>query len=127
MDLETVTFIHKNKTAALLECAMLIGAVLAGASKEMLKKVESIATDVGIAFQIRDDILDVTSSMEVLGKPVGSDEKNGKATYVTLQGLDRAKQDVEKISNRALDTLASLENRNEFLEELIKTLISREK
>ena len=127
VDLETVTFIHKNKTAALLECAMLIGAVLAGASKEMLKKVESIATDVGIAFQIRDDILDVTSSMEVLGKPVGSDEKNGKATYVTLQGLDRAKQDVEKISNRALDTLASLENRNEFLEELIKTLISREK
>lgn len=126
-DLDTVTFIHKNKTAALIESAMLIGAVLAGATPEQQQKVEQIATDVGVAFQIRDDILDVTSSTEVLGKPVGSDEKNRKATYVSLRGLDQARQDVAFLSQRALDTLAALEGRNPFLEELIKMLISREK
>jgi geranylgeranyl diphosphate synthase type II len=126
-DLDTVTFIHKNKTAALIESAMLIGAVLAGATSQQQQKVEQIATDVGVAFQIRDDILDVTSSTEVLGKPVGSDEKNRKATYVSLRGLDQARQDVAFLSQRALDTLAALEGRNPFLEELIKMLISREK
>ncbi len=126
-DLDTVTFIHKNKTAALIESAMLIGAVLAGATPEQQQKVEQIATDVGVAFQIRDDILDVTSSTEVLGKPVGSDEKNRKATYVSLRGLDQARKDVAFLSQRALDTLAALEGRNPFLEELIKMLISREK
>lgn len=127
VDLDTVTFIHKNKTAALLESAMCIGAVLAGASQEQLQKVEQIASDVGVAFQIRDDILDVTSTTEVLGKPVGSDEKNSKSTYVSLKGLEQARQDVEFLSNRALDTLASLACKNEFLEELIKMLIVREK
>lgn len=127
VDLDTVTFIHKNKTAALVEAAMCIGAVLAGASEEDVQKVEAIATDVGVAFQIRDDILDVTSSTEVLGKPVGSDEKNQKSTYVSLQGLEQACRDVDMLSHRALNTLVSFENRNEFLEVLVKELISREK
>lgn len=127
VDLETVTFIHKNKTAALIESAMCIGAVLAGASDADVAKVESVANDVGVAFQIRDDILDVTSSTEVLGKPVGSDEKNQKSTYVSLQGMEQACRDVDMLSRRALDTLATLPQRNEFLEALIKMLISREK
>lgn len=127
VDLETVTFIHKNKTAALIESAMCIGAVLAGASDADVAKVESVANDVGVAFQIRDDILDVTSSTEVLGKPVGSDEKNQKSTYVSLQGMEQACRDVDMLSHRALDTLATLPQRNEFLEALIKMLISREK
>lgn len=127
VDLDTVTFIHKNKTAALVEAAMCIGAVLAGVSEEDVQKVESIAADVGIAFQIRDDILDVTSSTEVLGKPVGSDEKNQKSTYVSIQGLEQACRDVDMLSRRALNTLAFFGKRNEFLEVLIKELISREK
>lgn len=126
IDLDTVTFIHKNKTAALIESAMLIGAVLAGATPQQQQKVEQIATDVGIAFQIRDDILDVTGSSQVLGKPVGSDEKNSKSTYVSLLGLEQARQDVKALSDRALDNLAALEGSNPFLEALIKMLISRE-
>ena len=126
VDLDTVIFIHKNKTAALIESAMLIGAVLAGASAEQQCKVEQIATDIGVAFQIRDDILDVTGSSEVLGKPVGSDDKNSKSTYVSLQGLEKARRDVDFLSHRALETLAALNGHNSFLEELIKMLISRE-
>lgn len=127
VDLDTVLFIHKHKTAALIESAMCIGAALAGAYGEELQKIEQVATDVGIAFQIRDDILDVTSTTEVLGKPVGSDEKNQKSTYVSLQGLEKARQDVDMLSHRALSTLASFDRRNEFLEALIKMLISRDK
>lgn len=126
-DLETILYIHKNKTAALIESAMLIGAVLAGATPAQQNTVESIATDVGIAFQIQDDVLDVIGSAETLGKPVGSDEKNSKSTYVTLKGLEQAKADVEQLSNRALRNLNSFEDRNPFLEELIKKLIVREK
>lgn len=124
---EKLDFIYKLKTSALLECSMCIGAVLAGASKEELEKIEQVASDVGLAFQIQDDILDETSSMEVLGKPIHSDEKNNKTTYVTLMGLEKAKQDVEEISNHAIEALGSLEQKNPFLEELIKMLITREK
>jgi len=127
VDLDTLAFIHRNKTGALMESAMLIGAVLAGASANEQEKVCRIAADVGFAFQIRDDILDVTSTTEVLGKPVGSDEKNSKSTYVSLKGLEQAKADVEFLSNRALDTLASLPYQNPFLEDLIKMLIARDK
>jgi len=127
VDLDTLAFIHRNKTGALMESAMLIGAVLAGASANEQEKVCRIAADVGFAFQIQDDILDVTSTTEVLGKPVGSDEKNSKSTYVSLKGLEQAKADVEFLSNRALDTLASLPYQNPFLEDLIKMLIARDK
>lgn len=127
VSLETIEFIHEHKTAALIEAAMMIGAVLAGAEKEELKKTEQIGSDVGLAFQIQDDILDVTSTTEVLGKPVGSDDRNQKATYVSLKGLDQAKADVERISNRALDLLNELPYENPFLYELIRKLISREK
>ena len=124
---EVLDFIHELKTAALIECAMMIGAILAGASEDDVKKMECIAKNVGLAFQIQDDILDVTSTAEVLGKPVLSDEKNEKTTYVTLVGLEQAKYFVETISNEAIAMLHSLDVENEFLEKLLKELIHREK
>lgn len=125
--IEVVEFIHRLKCGALIESAMLIGAVLAGASQDEQDKIEQIGADIGYAFQIQDDILDVTSSTEIIGKPVGSDDKNEKSTYVSIKGLEQAKKDVEEMSERALLTLSSLLYKNEFLEELIKKLINREK
>ena len=124
---EKLDFIYRLKTSALIEAAMMVGAVLAGASDEEVAAIERVANDVGLAFQIQDDILDVTSTLEVLGKPIHSDDKNNKTTYVTLEGLDKAKKDVEEISERALSTMASLEHKNAFQEELIRMLITREK
>ena len=105
----------------------MIGAVLAGASEEQLDTAESIGTDIGIAFQIQDDILDVVSTQEILGKPVGSDEKNNKLTYVSLKGIEPSRQEVERLSREAIGILNSFANRNEFLTELVKSLIHREK
>lgn len=124
---ELLLFIHENKTAALIQSSMMIGAILAGACEETVKTVEKIAYNVGIAFQIQDDILDITSSLEVLGKMTGSDEKNNKVTYVTLNGMEKSKEDVEKLSKEAISLLDSFETENEFLEQLIEQLITREK
>lgn len=124
---EVLDFIYELKTSALIESAMMIGATLAGASDAEIEKVEIIAKNVGIAFQIQDDILDVTSTSEVLGKPVLSDEKNEKTTYVTLVGIDKAKEYVEQISNEAIELLNGFEKKNDFLAELLKELIHREK
>ena len=103
----------------------MIGAVLAGAGEKEVKTVEEIASLVGLAFQIQDDILDVTSSAEVLGKPVLSDEKNHKTTYVTLKGLEKAREDGREISRRAVELLRSLGGDHAFLEELIAMLTDR--
>lgn len=127
IDLDTLTFIHQKKCGALIEAAMLIGAILAGANPQEQEQIASVAADVGLAFQIQDDILDVTSNTDTLGKPVGSDAKNSKATYVSIQGLEQARQEVARLSNRALDTLAALPYENPFLEQLIHSLIHREK
>ncbi|MGN1314767.1 MAG: polyprenyl synthetase family protein [Lachnospiraceae bacterium] len=132
MEPEAVTeqlllFIHKHKTAALIQSSMLIGALLAGAEEEQLETVEKIGCDIGVAFQIQDDILDVVSSLEVLGKATGSDEKNDKITYVTLKGLDPARQEVERLSEEALRLLGSFPEENEYLTQLITYLITREK
>ncbi len=124
---EKLDFIYHLKTGALLESSMMIGALLAGADEEETRLVEQMAAAIGLAFQIQDDILDVTSSMEVLGKPVLSDEKNNKTTYVTLEGLEKAKQDVARISDDAVRILHELPGENEFLEALIPMLVSREK
>ena len=124
---EKLDFIYRLKTSALIEASMMIGAVLAGASDQEMAAMESVATDVGVAFQIQDDILDVTSTLEVLGKPIHSDDKNHKTTYVTVEGLEKAREDVKVISERALATLDSLKYKNKFLEELIRMLITREK
>lgn len=127
IDMETLLFIHRNKTSALIQSSMMIGAILAGASKEDIEKIEKIGEDIGLAFQIQDDILDVTSSLEILGKPVHSDEKNEKTTYLTLEGLEKSKKDVEEISHRAIRSLQSFEQKNPFLTELVEMLIHREK
>lgn len=125
IDADTLKFIHIHKTSALLESAMLIGAVLAGASEQQQRTVELAARELGLAFQIRDDILDATGNTDELGKPVGSDEKNHKNTYVALEGLEKAKEDVKRYSESAIDRLKSLPVRNEFLYELIEDLIDR--
>lgn len=123
---EKLDFIYRLKTGALLEASMLIGAVLADAGEDELMKTEKLAADIGLAFQIRDDILDVTSTREALGKPVLSDEKNEKTTYVTLEGLEKAESDVEEISRRAVRRLEELPGEKEFLRGLIELLIFRE-
>lgn len=124
---EMLTFIHENKTAALLQAAFMIGAVLAGADEDEVGRMEQAAYDIGIAFQIQDDILDVTSSTEILGKPVGSDEKNNKLTYVSMHGLERSKEEVLRLSEEALEILGSFDRKNPFLEELVRSLAGREK
>lgn len=124
---ELLLFIHENKTAALIQAAMMIGAILAGADQKSVSSMEKAAYNIGIAFQIQDDILDVTSTSEVLGKPVGSDDKNHKLTYVTLHGLEKSREEVRTLSEEALSILRSFDGRNRFLEELVDSLITREK
>ena len=124
---EQILFIHAHKTAALIQCAMMIGAILGGANEEQIHVMEQVGYNVGIAFQIQDDILDVTSTTEVLGKPVHSDEKNNKTTYVTLKGLEQADQEQKDMSIAALSMLESIKLQDTFLYELVKSLITREK
>ena len=122
---EELDFIYELKTGALIKASMMIGAVLAGASDADISKVEQIASDVGLAFQIQDDILDVTSTTEELGKPVKSDEKNEKTTYVTLRGLEQSEKDVTRISGEAIRLLDEIDAKNPFLELLIHEFIHR--
>lgn len=127
VDRQQLLFIHEHKTAALIQAAMMIGAVLAGASLEETARIEKCAYNIGIAFQIQDDVLDVTSTFDVLGKPIGSDEKNHKMTYVSIYGIEKSKEDVKRLSEEALSILSSFDQRNPFLEELVERLINREK
>ncbi len=124
---DKLDFIYRLKTGALLEAAMMIGALLGGADEAQLKTVEQMACAVGRAFQIQDDILDVTSTPQQLGKPVLSDEKNAKTTYVTLEGIEKARADVAMISGEAIQCLHRLPGENPFLEDLIEMLVTREK
>ena len=123
---EKLDFIYRLKTGALLEASMMIGAVLAGASDGEVLEVERMAADIGLAFQIQDDILDVTSTREVLGKPVLSDEKNSKTTYVTIEGIEKARVDVRELSERSIERLLALPGKNEFLRQVIGMLVNRE-
>ncbi len=124
---EIIPYIYELKTGALIESAMMIGAVLAGASQEAVESMERIAENVGMAFQIQDDILDVTGSAETLGKPVHSDEKNEKNTYVTWKGLDASREEVARLSKEAVRELAAFKPEDDFLEQLLLSLIHREK
>lgn len=125
--MEQLLFIHEHKTAALIQASMMAGAILAGASEEQIKQMEKCAYDIGIAFQIQDDILDVTGSMEELGKPIGSDEKNHKQTYVTIRGLEDSAAEVERLSREAMEILSSVEGDSGFLQALTAYLIHRRK
>lgn len=122
---ETLRFIYHLKTGALLESSMMIGAILAGATLSEQKQVEQAAGELGLAFQIQDDILDVISTTEKLGKPVGSDEKNHKTTWVTLFGIEQAKQEVEHLSKHSVALMDALVVKNEFLTWLMLDLIHR--
>lgn len=122
---EHLMFIHAHKTSALIEAAMMIGAILAGADDRQIAEVEKAAYEIGIAFQIQDDILDLTGDEEEIGKPVGSDEKNHKTTYVTLKGLEQSAKDVEEISKKAIEILARYEVGDRYLTNLTRFLIHR--
>lgn len=122
---DKLDFIYRLKTGALLEASMMIGAVLAGADEETVKKCGEVALKVGLAFQIQDDILDLTSSTEELGKPVLSDEKNNKTTYVTIYGMEAARKQVAELSAQAVETLHEVPGENPFLEQLILSLVNR--
>ena len=124
---ETLRFIYRLKTGALLEASMLIGAILAGATQSEQQKEEQAAGELGLAFQIQDDILDVISTTEDLGKPVGSDEKNHKTTWATLFGIERAKLEVEELSKHSVTLIDTLVVKNEFLTTLMLDLIHRKK
>lgn len=125
VDMERLMYIHDKKTAALIQSSLKIGAVLAGAPEEDIEKLEKIGHLVGIAFQIRDDILDIEGTQEELGKPIGSDEKNHKATYVSLVGMEQAKTDVERFSAQAVELSENLSAKNPFLVDVIRELVYR--
>ena len=124
---EQLDFIYENKTSALIEAAFVLGAVLAGADEKQVDLVEKAAWNIGMAFQIQDDILDVIGDAEVIGKPVLSDEKNEKTTYVSLYGIDGAKEYVKTYTNEAIKILSEVGKENLFLNQLIISLINREK
>ena len=124
---EILDTIYELKTAALIESSMMIGAILGSAKESEVRIVEQIAKNVGIAFQVQDDILDVTGTASTLGKPVHSDEKNEKTTYVTLYGVEHSKKIVEEKSRQAIDMLKELPGEHAYLEQLLIQLIYREK
>ncbi|MCR4673854.1 MAG: polyprenyl synthetase family protein [Lachnospiraceae bacterium] len=127
LDEDKLRYIIDNKTGALIESSMMIGAILAGASCDTLQKIETIANNVGVAFQIQDDILDVIGDEAVLGKPIGSDERNEKPTYVVLHGLEASKEKVKSLTEEAVDILKGFEGDTSFLEEFLMYLVYREK
>ena len=124
IDADTLLYIHDNKTAGLIKAALLAGAAIGGADEDSLKNLEKIGYNIGVAFQIKDDILDVTSTTEILGKPVLSDEKNDKVTYVSLYGLEKSQKDFELLSEEAIELLKKIDN-SEFLVEYVNKLINR--
>lgn len=124
---EMLDYIYRNKTSALIEAAMMTGAILAGADENSVAIIEEAAGKIGLAFQIQDDILDVTSTEEELGKPVHSDEKNNKVTYVTLFGIEEASRQVKELSEDAVSLLKGLNKNNEFLYLLVEKLVNRRK
>ena len=124
---EMLLYIHKNKTAALIQAAMMIGAVLAGAGEEAVAQIGRCAENIGVAFQIQDDILDVTGSTKELGKPIHSDERNQKSTFVALYGLEEATGQVERLSREAMEILQGMAKEEDFLPKLAEWLITRKK
>lgn len=125
LSLDEILFIHENKTAALIECALMCGALLGGADAGQAERMEKAGSAIGLAFQIQDDILDAEGTFEELGKPIGSDEKNQKTTYLSLMGKEQAQMKVKELTEEAVAILQEGEKRNPFLEELVLSLITR--
>jgi len=125
--MEELLFIHEHKTAALIQAAMMTGAILAGASKERTAALEKCAYNIGLAFQIQDDILDVVGDSAELGKPIGSDALNHKQTYVTVKGIEQSRADVDRLSREAVELLDGFDGEREFMGQLILSLTQRRK
>ena len=124
---ELLKYIHENKTGALLKLSVRMGAILAGASEEDLEKLSCFADKIGLAFQIKDDILSEEGDEKITGKPVGNDRELNKCTYVSFYGLDGAKKELNKIINEALELLNEYGDKAEFLRELTIYIRDREK
>lgn len=125
LDQQTLDFIHLHKTAAMIRGALQAGARVGGASEDIVEKFGLAGEKIGVAFQILDDILDVTSTMEELGKPIHSDEKNEKTTYVTLYGIEKSREIAAKLSQEAVEIWESMGDSCRFLCELTKDLLQR--
>lgn len=128
---EMLYYVYKNKTSALIEASLMIGAILAGVSDRVVRQAEEIGTKIGIAFQIQDDVLDVAGDADIIGKPTHSDEKNEKSTYALIHGLDKSRAKVKECTEEGLEILDSLaahsREAKEFLQELMRSLVEREK
>ncbi len=124
---EDILYIHEHKTGCLIEAALMIGGIMGGAGEGQVSDLEKIGSDVGIAFQIRDDILDIYGNSEELGKNTGSDEAAGKVTYVTLNGLQKSEEEVVRLSREACSLLEGMPGEKQFLLSLFENLINRTK
>lgn len=127
LEATTLNYIYEKKTAALIEGSLMIGGITGGASASEVTALEKIGRLVGVAFQIQDDILDVEGTYAELGKPIGSDAKNEKTTYVTLYGKEAAVEAVKNASEEAISLLLKLGKDTAFLEQLLTYLINRRK
>lgn len=127
LTLDEILYIHEKKTAALLQAAIMIGGILAGATTEEVEQLEMVGKEIGLAFQIQDDILDKIGDEKEIGKPVASDEKNGKNTYVTIRGFEESKKDVQELTKNGIDRLENMGIKQPFLMELLKSLVDRKK
>jgi len=127
IDAETLAEIHRRKTGCLITAALEAGAILGGGDELTVQKMVKLGKVLGLAFQIRDDILDVTATAEDLGKPIGSDSKNQKSTYVTIHGMDTAKAEYERLSREALEIVGSIPSKTGALSDLVSITILRQK
>lgn len=118
--------VYRMKTGALISAACLMGCISAGADEKQMEAASQFAYSLGVAFQIQDDILDIVGDESVLGKPVGSDAENEKSTYATIVGIEKAKEDVKRLTDIAITSLDAFEDSN-FLKELALSLINRDR
>ncbi len=125
ISIDTLKYIHSLKTGAIIRAACVIGAIISGAGEGQINAIDEFAINLGIAFQIRDDILDVTGTAEELGKPIGSDIDLNKSTYVSLCGLEKSIELVNEYSNKAKDALKIFGEKSNFLIEFTDYLINR--
>lgn len=127
VDEDMLMYVYVNKTSALLESCFMIGGILAGCSREQVEILEKSARNLGVAFQIQDDILDVVGDAKTLGKPVGSDARNEKTTYVSMYGLEEARKKVSEYTEESIVLLQNFDGEKTFLMELMTWMIQRDK
>lgn len=126
INIDCLNYIHLHKTSALIEASLMAGAYLASADERVVDIFRSVGRDIGLAFQIQDDILDITGDEKVIGKPVLSDEKNKKVTYVTLKGIDKSKEIANQLLEHAYNELKPFcTSKSDFMLEFIEFLKSR--